>query len=176
VEGRCGPGVLVWFAVSMATAACAPAARSVARDEVLISPEGAHDDEGGAGTRARKRRPTGADEGKIRLVGRDTYEVVNDVFEALVERGRGAEGAKATVVESDGLAIGLLLSGVRRGSVLEALGLENDDLIESINGFPVGVAEGRRRAYAAVRAGVRVSVIVLRRGEHRLLEYTVVYF
>lgn len=113
--------------------------------------------------------------GPVRLVGEDSYEVLAELFDAIVERRFGFDEVSFDVVIRENEQRAVQLSGIRRGSVPDKLGLQNDDLIEAVNGYPMTDEPSRRLALASVRTAARASVIVIREGERRLLEYTLVY-
>ena len=68
------------------------------------------------------------------------------------------------VPEFDGGKVaGIRLFGVK-GSMLDALGLENGDSIRTLNGFDVTTPERALEAYARLRSASRVRVELTRRG------------
>jgi general secretion pathway protein C len=64
-----------------------------------------------------------------------------------------------------GQIIGLRLFGIRPGSLLSALGLQNGDRLETINGFSVASPEQALTAYARLRTATRLSVQLSRVGK-----------
>ena len=93
---------------------------------------------------------------------------------------RGPEGAAAlrvsqawsgaTLVRSPLRVIpapsgGFRVFGVRRGSWSGALGLENGDTVQALDGAPIDSPDEALAAYGRLRAGERVSVTLNRRGE-----------
>jgi len=65
----------------------------------------------------------------------------------------------------NGEVVGWRLSGIRTGSLLEALGMRNGDRLETINGFAMGSAEKALRAYARLGTAERLSVHLNRGGQ-----------
>jgi general secretion pathway protein C len=65
----------------------------------------------------------------------------------------------------NGEVVGLRLSGIRTGSLLEALGMRNGDRLETINGFAMGSAEKALQAYARLGTAERLSVHLNRGGQ-----------
>jgi general secretion pathway protein C len=64
----------------------------------------------------------------------------------------------------DGKLIGLRLFGIRPGSLLNTLGLQNGDRLESINGFSIASPQQALEAYAHLSTAKRLSVRVVRLG------------
>ncbi|GAB5542259.1 MAG: hypothetical protein SangKO_020190 [Sandaracinaceae bacterium] len=60
---------------------------------------------------------------------------------------------------------GFRVFGVRRGSWSGALGLENGDTVQALDGAPIDSPDEALAAYGRLRAGERVSVTLNRRGE-----------
>ncbi len=67
--------------------------------------------------------------------------------------------------QKDGKVIGLRLFGIRPGTVLGSLGLQNGDRLESINGFDLASPEKALEAYARLRTAKRLNVHLNRRGQ-----------
>jgi general secretion pathway protein C len=64
-----------------------------------------------------------------------------------------------------GQIIGLRLFGIRPGSLLNTLGLQNGDRLETINGFSLASPEQALQAYARLRSATRLSVRLDRAGQ-----------
>lgn len=65
----------------------------------------------------------------------------------------------------NGEIVGLRLSGIRAGSLLEALGMKNGDRLETINGFAMGSPEKALQAYARLSTAQRLNVRLNRAGQ-----------
>ena len=65
----------------------------------------------------------------------------------------------------DGKLVGLRLFGIRPGSLLSTLGLQNGDRLESINGLEIASPEKALEAYARLSTAKRLSVRVVRLGK-----------
>jgi len=77
------------------------------------------------------------------------------------------EFLKATRIvpeQKDGNVIGIRVFGVGPGSLLSALGFENGDRLENVNGFEVGTPEQMMTAYARLRALEHLTVRINRAG------------
>jgi general secretion pathway protein C len=64
-----------------------------------------------------------------------------------------------------GQIIGLRLFGIRPGTLLNTLGLQNGDRLETINGFSLASPEQALQAYARLRSATRLSVQLDRAGQ-----------
>jgi len=84
-----------------------------------------------------------------------------------------ARAARAVPAQEDG-AIGYRLSGIRRGSVLAAIGLQNGDLLQSINGRPTTSPQEVLAAYSGLRGQSSWSLRVRRRGADTTLSVRVI--
>ena len=77
------------------------------------------------------------------------------------------EFLKATRIvpeQQNGNVIGIRVFGIGPGSLLSALGFENGDRLENINGFEVGTPEQMMTAYARLRALEHLTVRINRAG------------
>jgi general secretion pathway protein C len=66
--------------------------------------------------------------------------------------------------KQDGKVVGLRLFGIRPGSLLSTLGLQNGDRLESINGFDIASPQKAFEAYARLSTAKRLSVRIVRLG------------
>lgn len=84
-----------------------------------------------------------------------------------------ARSARAVPANDNG-ALGFRLFGIRRGSVLAALGLQNGDLLKSINGRPTTTPQEVLAAYAGLRGASSWMLSISRRGADVTLAVRVV--
>ena len=75
--------------------------------------------------------------------------------------------------EEGGEVIGFKVYGIRRDSLFGKLGLENGDLVQSINGIPMTGADKALQAYGRLRMADQISITVTRRGESITLNYNI---
>jgi type II secretory pathway component PulC len=64
----------------------------------------------------------------------------------------------------DGQVLGLRLFGIRPGSALAQIGLQNSDRVDSVNGFPIGTPEQALEAYGHLRTATTFIIALERRG------------
>ncbi len=81
--------------------------------------------------------------------------------------------ARVVPESKNGKLIGIRLFGIRSDSLLAALGLENGDCLESIDGLPIGSPENALEAYAAMRTATRVEIVVNRKETPVTLRYNI---
>jgi len=77
------------------------------------------------------------------------------------------EFLKATRIVPDqqnGNVVGIRLFGITSGSLLAALGFENGDRLEAVNGYEVGTPEQMMTAYAKLRALEHITARIQRAG------------
>jgi len=75
--------------------------------------------------------------------------------------------------EENGQVIGVKLYGIRRNSLLGKLGLQNGDLLRTINGFNMSSPDTALEAYAKLRTANNLSVAVVRRGRPLTVDYDI---
>jgi general secretion pathway protein C len=110
----------------------------------------------------------------IVLVGPREYAIDRGVIDRIFEQY--AELLKGTVVTPDkenGRTVGVRLMGIRAGTVLAALGIENGDRVVTVNGFDVTDPEKALTAFGIVRSAPRVVVELSRAGQSTRVQYDV---
>jgi general secretion pathway protein C len=75
--------------------------------------------------------------------------------------------------EENGQVVGVKLYGIRRNSLLGKLGLQNGDLLRTINGFDMASPDSALEAYSRLRSANNLSVAVTRRGRPMSLDYDI---
>jgi general secretion pathway protein C len=73
----------------------------------------------------------------------------------------------------DGEYDGYRLSAIRRGSMLDSLGVKNGDIIHSVNGLPLTSVDGAMKALEQLRSDSSFKIEVTRRGQPVSLDYAV---
>ena len=75
--------------------------------------------------------------------------------------------------EEDGRVVGVKLYGIRRTSLLGRLGIQNGDMLRTINGFEMANPDSVLEAYARLRSADKISVALTRRGKPLTVEYMI---
>ncbi len=72
-----------------------------------------------------------------------------------------------------GRVVGVKLYGIRRGSLLSRLGLQNGDLLRTINGFDMSSPDKALEAYTKLRSASNLTIAIERRGQSMTLDYEI---
>jgi len=81
-----------------------------------------------------------------------------------LEEPRSPFGVRFVPTRQDGRLVGLRVFGIRPGSLLSSLGLQNGDRLESINGLEIASPQKALEAYARLSTATRLSVRIVRLG------------
>ncbi len=148
-----------------ATAPAAPVAvAATAVADAVTTPEGG---EGGAIAAADLDRG-------IQRVSDTEFGISRSLVDRVLEN-RGALMRTARVVpqEVGGRVVGVKLYGIRRNSLLGRIGIENGDVLRSINGYDMSDPNSALEAYARLRSADHLTVAVERRGTPMSLNYNI---
>jgi general secretion pathway protein C len=96
--------------------------------------------------------------------------LVDKILESQAELMRSA---RVIPHEENGQVVGVKLYGVRRHSLLGRLGINNGDMLRTINGFDMTSPDSALEAYARLREAQRLSVAVTRRGQPVTIDYNI---
>jgi hypothetical protein len=110
----------------------------------------------------------------VRRTGGDVYEVPEALFRRILrERGALDRRVWTEPVSEGGKITGYRLGGIRPESILDQLGLHDDDLVELINGALPDSPEALDGAEASAERTGRVTVLLTRLGTSRILQYQI---
>lgn len=117
--------------------------------------------------------PNGGFMSKLRRTGEHEFEVDRSAVDALI--ANPAELMKTRVVpEKVGdQVVGLKLYGIRPGSLLGALGIENGDRLSSINGFEMNDPQKMLEAYSKLLRADHLTASVVRNGKPVNLDFSI---
>jgi general secretion pathway protein C len=93
------------------------------------------------------------------------------VDKVLANQAELMRSARIVPHEQDGKVVGVKLYGIRRKSLLGSLGLQNGDLLRTINGFDMSSPDTALEAYSKLRSANNLTMAVTRRGRATNLEY-----
>ena len=105
--------------------------------------------------------------------GPGEYAIDRPTVDRILEAQQELMKARVIPEKEGDRIVGMTLSGIKTGSVLALLGLENGDRLESINGFEVSDPEKMLEAYVRLRLADRLTVHLTRRGKPTNLDYTI---
>lgn len=75
--------------------------------------------------------------------------------------------------EVDGRVVGVKIYGIRRSSLLGRLGIQNGDMLRTINGFDLTEPDSVLEAYTRLRSADRLSLSIERRGAPVAMDYQI---
>lgn len=102
---------------------------------------------------------------KIRKLSDTEFEIERSAIDQIMDNQLELTKNVRLVPESkDGKVVGIRLFGIRPGSLPALLGLENGDLLQSINGFSMASPESALSAYAQLPRASLLDVRLERRG------------
>jgi len=81
--------------------------------------------------------------------------------------------ARIIPFEENGRTAGVKVYGIRRSSLLGKLGIQNGDVLRTINGFDLSSPDSALEAYTKLREMDQFSIAMVRRGQARTMEYSV---
>ncbi len=75
--------------------------------------------------------------------------------------------------EEDGRVVGMKVYGIRRASLLGRLGIQNGDMLRTINGYDLSEPNSALEAYTNLRSADHLTLSVVRRGAATTLDYSI---
>ncbi len=101
-------------------------------------------------------------------ISRDTFNKYISDLEKLSGLGRGLLHRGP-----DGSFDGYRLTAIRRNSIAEQLGIQNGDVIHTVNGQPLNSVQSAMNAYSSMSSAAQFQFEVTRRGEKTNLTYNI---
>lgn len=75
--------------------------------------------------------------------------------------------------EENGRVVGVKMYGIRRSSLLGRLGVQNGDMLRTINGYDMSSPDSALEAYARLRNADHLTLSVVRRGQPMTIDYNI---
>ncbi len=128
-----------------------------------------------------KKVPTGAadedddeDDG-IRKVGENSWEVDQEVVDTHMGNLEKLAGSVRAVPHRgpDGEIDGYRLSAIRRGSLLDKLGVKNGDVFHAVNSLPLTSIDGAMKAFNSLQSDKSFNFELTRRNQKVTNEYAI---
>ena len=94
-----------------------------------------------------------------------------EIDEALKDVSKILTQARIRPYFSDGKSDGFIISRIKRGSIFQKMGMQNGDVIQSVNDEPIKSPEEMMELYTGLKSGSAISLNIKRRGERQDLEY-----
>jgi general secretion pathway protein C len=102
------------------------------------------------------------------------YSVRRSLIDKLLQnQGELMRSARVVPHEENGRVVGVKLYGIRKSSLFGKLGLQNGDMLRTINGFDMGSPDSALEAYAKLRSASNLSVSLQRRGNAVTMDYNI---
>ena len=102
---------------------------------------------------------------KIHKVSDTEFNIDRSVVDQILEnQAELMKSARIVPEQKDGKVVGVRMFGIRPDTLLGALGLQNGDRLETLNGFNMASPEKALEAYARLRTASALNVQVNRRG------------
>lgn len=105
----------------------------------------------------------------------DTSYTVNRglVDRLLANQAALMSAARVIPHEEDGRTVGMKIYGIRRSSLLGRLGVQNGDMLRTINGFDLTDPNAILQAYTQLRAADHLTLQIVRRGNPVSMDYQI---
>jgi general secretion pathway protein C len=105
----------------------------------------------------------------------DTSYTVNRTLVDRLLANQAALMSAARVIphEEDGRTVGMKIYGIRRSSLLGRLGVQNGDMLRTINGFDLTDPNAILQAYTQLRAADHLTLQIMRRGNPVSMDYQI---
>jgi len=111
---------------------------------------------------------------KIRKTGENTFDVDRSAISAIMERqGELMRSVRIAPQKQGDKTVGLRVSGVRPGSLLGTLGVQNGDQLQGINGMDISDPQKALEAYARLQMADKISVNVVRGGKPMTIDVNI---
>ncbi|MCL2778562.1 MAG: general secretion pathway protein GspC [Polyangiaceae bacterium] len=110
----------------------------------------------------------------IQKISATEYNIDRGVVDKILEnQSELMRQARVVPEQEGGKVVGIRLFGIRPDTLLGALGMENGDRLQTINGFDMASPEKALEAYARLRTADKLTVQVNRRGQNMNLDYNI---
>lgn len=110
----------------------------------------------------------------ITQVSDTQYNVARTLLDkVLSNQSELMRAARIIPYEENGRVIGVKVYGIRRSSLLGRLGVQNGDVLRTINGFDLSSPDSALEAYTKLREMDQFTIAMVRRGQPRNMDYSV---
>lgn len=110
----------------------------------------------------------------IQQVSDTSYTVARSLLDKVLSaQSELMRAARVIPYEENGRVVGVKVYGIRRAALLGKLGIQNGDVLRTINGFDLSSPDSALEAYTKLRQMDQFSIAMIRRGQPRTMEYTV---
>jgi general secretion pathway protein C len=113
-------------------------------------------------------------EAGITAVSEREFNIQRSLVDRLLEnQAELMRTARIIPHEEGGRTVGVKLYGIRRNSLLGRLGVQNGDMLRTINGYDMSSPDSALEAYSRLRGADHLTLSVVRRGNAMTLDYNI---
>jgi len=110
----------------------------------------------------------------IQQISETSYAINRSLVDRLLaNQAELMRTARVIPHEVDGRVVGVKIYGIRRSSLLGRLGIQNGDMLRTINGFDLTEPDNVLEAYTRLRSADRLSLSIERRGSPVSMDYQI---
>lgn len=105
--------------------------------------------------------------------GAGSSVVVNkaEINEALKDMSKILSQARIRPYFSAGKSNGFIISSIKSGSIFQKMGMQNGDIIQSVNDRPIKSPDEMLKLYNSLKSGSSINLNIKRRGQQEELKY-----
>jgi general secretion pathway protein C len=115
--------------------------------------------------------PASAMDGKIRKISETQFEVDRSAVEQTIANPAELMKARIFPVRDGERVVGMRLMGIRQNTLLGSLGMQNGDVLTSINGFEMNDPQRMLEAYSKLMKADNLTATVMRGGRPVNIEF-----
>jgi general secretion pathway protein C len=112
-------------------------------------------------------------EDEIKKVGENSFEIDRALVMRLMKNPPRNAGARVRPMEVNGEVKGFKVSAIRRNSLVAALGVENGDVIQAVNGMELTTPDRMLEIYSKLRDLDSFSLSIMRGGKPVTMSYAI---
>ncbi len=105
--------------------------------------------------------------------GAGSSVIVNkaEINEAMKDMGKILTQARIRPYFSAGKSDGFIISSIKSGSIFQKMGMQNWDIIQSVNDQPIKSPDEMLKLYDSLKSGSSINLTIKRKGKEQNLEY-----
>ncbi|MFT3766527.1 MAG: type II secretion system protein GspC [Minicystis sp.] len=111
--------------------------------------------------------------GKVRQVGENQYEVDRSMVEATIANPGELMKTRIMPVREGERVVGMRMMGIRPNTLLGSIGMQNGDVLTSINGFEMNDPQKMLEAYTKLMRADKLTATVMRGGRPVNIEFNI---
>jgi type II secretion system protein C len=109
----------------------------------------------------------------IQKVNTTNYNVSRSMLNKVLDNAGKIIGIAAVAPKMEGgQSIGMEIRGIRPGTLLTNLGIQNGDILESVNGQPLSSPDTALGAYTTLRTADKFNLSIRRGGQSMMINYS----